>query len=43
MPKLCFKPRANSLAIQLVRHVYSPTAKRSRTVNVGSVRLHAEF
>lgn len=38
MPQIRFKPRNGGKTVQLVRHVYCPKAKRSRTLTIGSLR-----
>jgi hypothetical protein len=42
MPNLCFKPRKGAHTVQLVRHVYSPAIRRSKTVTLGSLALDAD-
>lgn len=39
MPNLCFKVRPGRKCAQLVRHVYEPSRKRSRTMTVGTLDL----
>jgi len=39
---LCFKPRPGGNTVQLVRHAYDPTTKRSRTITVGNLDLRAD-
>lgn len=40
---LCFKPRPGGNTVQLVRHAYDPTTKRSRTITVGNLDLRADL
>jgi len=42
MQNLCFKPRPGGKSVQLVRHVYDSSTKRSRTVTVGTLDLRAD-
>ncbi|MEW6384745.1 MAG: hypothetical protein AB1514_12395 [Pseudomonadota bacterium] len=42
MPRLCFKTRLDGTTVQLVRHIYSPELKRSRTLTLGSLPLDAD-
>jgi hypothetical protein len=42
MPRLCFKTRPAGNTVQLVRHAYCPTHKRSRTQTVGSLSTRAD-
>jgi hypothetical protein len=42
MPRICFKRRAGGNTVQLVKHVYTPTAKRTCTITVGTLRLDAD-
>mgnify|MGYP000701064424 CR=1 FL=1 len=42
MPKLCFKTRPQGKTVQLVRHTYSPTHKRSQTLTVGTLSTRAD-
>jgi hypothetical protein len=42
MPRLSFKFRRGARTVQLVRHVYSPTHKRSVSIPVGSIRIDAD-
>jgi hypothetical protein len=42
MPNLRFKTRPQGRTVQLVRHVYCPKIKRSRTVTLGSLPLDAD-
>lgn len=42
MPNLCFKPRKGARTVQLVRHLYSPAIRRSKTVTLGSLALDAD-
>lgn len=42
MQQLCFKIRPKAKTVQIVRHAYCPTIKRSRTTTVGSFSRDAD-